>query len=140
MKSAIILVTLICVSCSSTPFSIKKSVQEFYSLKDDRICPDIHSEISTRREAAYCLGWIYINETDKKIPHVDQMAFKDLPAGDPTIPYLWVVVSGGLMKPLSTEEFGGLTPVSEDEWKKSLKKTEALITEWEKKNPSLRHR
>jgi hypothetical protein len=136
----IALTTLLLVSCSSQPFSVKKSAQEFYKKDDARICPDISADVFTRKEAAYCLGWIYINETEKKLPHVDQIAFKDVTPGDPAIPYLWVVISGGLMKPQSPMEFGGVKPITKDEWKVSLKRTEEMIAEWEKNNPSLRHK
>lgn len=136
--SLLVLTTLFTVACSSKPFKIKPAAQEVYSNGADRICPDIGLSSSSRKEAAYCLGWIYVQETDKNLPAIDQLGFKDIKVGDPTIPYVWVVVSTGIMKPDSPQEFGLQRPVSSEEWEDSMEKMQGLVKSWEKNAPSLR--
>jgi hypothetical protein len=127
------------IACSIKPVRVKEAAKELYR-NNDRVCPDIENKISTRRDAAYCLGWMYINETDRKIPRVDQLAFNDVVPGDPVSPYVWIVVTTGIMSAESSYEFGIKNDVTEEEWDNSIDKLKKLVSKWEKMNPTLRSR
>ena len=129
---------LIISGCGSKPVKIKTAAQELYKNGSESICPDISDNSTARKEAAYCLGWIYVQETNKRLPSIDQLGFQDLKAGDPTIPYVWVVVSTGIMKPDTHQEFGLDRSITKDEWEDALGRMQVLVKSWEKKAPSLR--
>ncbi|MBA2403869.1 MAG: hypothetical protein H0V66_03785 [Bdellovibrionales bacterium] len=135
--ASLILISPLTVSCSTTPFSVKTSAKDLYEKSDSQICPDIEIAASTRKEAAYWLGWIYINETHEKLPKVDTLAFKDIKAGDPYIPYIWLTISSGFMAPQSYNTFG-VTPMNQADWEEAVEKVQKKIKENRKTGLSLR--
>jgi hypothetical protein len=132
--SPLIVMSLVTISCSTTPFSVKTSAKDLYETSDTQICPDIEIATSTRKEAAYCLGWIFINETNEKLPKVDTLAFKDIAPGDPYIPYIWLSITSGFISPKSYNTFG-VTPMNQKEWEDAVEKMKRKIKDNKKTAP-----
>lgn len=134
---SVLLMSILAVSCSSSPFNVKKTAVSLYESEDDRICPDIKMGESNRKEGAYCLGWIYLNETKGALPKVDTLAFKDIKPGDPYIPYIWLSIASGFMSPKSYDTFG-VGPMNQDEWDEAIEKVQKKIKHNKKNGLSLR--
>jgi hypothetical protein len=134
---SLVILSLVSISCSTSPFNVKTGANNLYEKSDSQICPDIDAKTSSRKEAAYCLGWIYINETNEKLPKVDTLAFKDIQAGDPYIPYIWLTITSGFMSPKSYNTFG-VTPMNQADWEEAVEKVQKKIKENRKTGLSLR--
>jgi hypothetical protein len=134
---SLVVMSLVTISCSTKPFSVKTSAKDLYEKSNSQICPDIEVTNSTRKEAAYCLGWIYLNETNDKLPQVDSLAFKDIKAGDPYVPYIWLTINSGFMSPMSYNTFG-VTPMNQADWEEAVEKVQKKIKENRKTGLSLR--
>jgi hypothetical protein len=137
MKVLLLSSCVLVVSCSSKPFDVRNASQEAFS-GGSQVCPGLMKETKTRKDAAYCLGWMYVQSTDKKIPKIDELAFRDLKAGDPATPYIWTAVATGAISPYSPTELGASGDFSRSEWEDSLEKMKEAMKRWEKNSVSLR--
>lgn len=137
MKVLILMSSILMASCSSTPFSVRSASQEAFS-GGEQVCPGLIREARSKKDASYCLGWMYVHSTDKKIPKVDELGFKDMIAGDPAAPYIWAAVASGAVSPHSPVELGASREFTQDEWEDSLEKMKEAIKRWEENAVSLR--
>ncbi len=138
MKFLTLSIMVLVTACSTSPLKLGEEAQSLYSKDDGHICAGIKKDSNSRKDAAYCLGWIYVRETDKVLPAVDQLPFRDIPSGDPTTPYIWVTTSSGLMSPESPTRFGANQTMSSSAWKDSVKRLAQAIERWKTENPQLR--
>ena len=139
MKTLICLITLIVFwSCSHHPLQLRQEVNHLYNSSENHheICPLMDKSV-TRGQAAYCLGWIYLKETNQKFPDVDWIGFQDIHQGHIHTPYIWVVIVEDIMESYNFNKFGYNSPITIEKWEHSVEKMKIAIKKSKKNVPRI---
>lgn len=130
-RKLVIVLSIMVTACSHKAFNPRQEIVALYGGYDVEVCRGVDESI-TRIGLAYCLGEIYLRETNQGTPRIDSLGFVDLKDGDPRIPFVWVSISQGLITPLSLSHFGSQQVVGQKEWELSIGKLRERLVSQEK--------